>query len=81
MLLRYLADASYWIYLVHSWFCLRSSTALMDLDWPWGSKFATAVLATLGIRLLSYHGLVRATVLRKVLGQARPDTSPSPGAV
>lgn len=81
VLLRYLADASYWIYLVHLPVLFAIQYGLMDLDWPWGSKFATAVLATLGICLLSYHGLVRATVLRKVLGQARPDTSPSPGAV
>ncbi|MEH0165053.1 ATP-binding cassette domain-containing protein [Roseateles microcysteis] len=70
---RYVADASYWIYLAH----LPVVVALQVWvgDWPlhWSLKFPFVVLASLVPLFLSYHYLVRSTVIGKVLnGKAYP---------
>lgn len=66
--LRYLSDASYWIYVVHLPILFAIQYRLLDVALPWGIKFATSVLATLGLCLLSYHVLVRRTRLGDLLG-------------
>lgn len=67
-LLRYLADASYWIYLVHLPVLFVVQYRLMDLDAGWGWKLAVAVVATLGTCLAGYELLVRRTPLRRLVG-------------
>jgi glucan biosynthesis protein C len=74
-LLRYLADASYWVYLVHLPVLFVVQYRLMDLDWPWWRKFAVAVAATLAVCLVGYELLVRRTPLARLVGvasRARP---------
>jgi glucans biosynthesis protein C len=68
---RYLADASYWMYLMHLpivWMLLAWS-----LRWPlhWAVKFPLVVLATMGLLLLTYHWLVRGTFLGAFLNGRR----------
>jgi glucan biosynthesis protein C len=70
--LRYLADASYWIYIVHLPILFAIQYRLLDSDLPWGAKFAIAVLATFGLCLLSYHVLVRRTLVGNLLGVRAP---------
>jgi peptidoglycan/LPS O-acetylase OafA/YrhL len=58
---RYLADASYWMYLVHLpiiWLLQAWS-----FRWPlhWSVKFAAVIAITVALLLLSYHYLVRGT--------------------
>ncbi len=36
---RYLADASYWIYLIHLPIVMALQVAVSNLDWPWSIKF------------------------------------------
>lgn len=79
-LLRYLADASYWIYLVHLPVLLVIQYRLLDLDWPWPAKFALALGLTLGLCLLSYEALVRRTVLAGMLGGGGHPARRSPDA-
>jgi ABC-type multidrug transport system ATPase subunit/peptidoglycan/LPS O-acetylase OafA/YrhL len=70
---RYISDASYWIYLAH--LPLVCALQVWVGDWPlhWGVKYPVVVLASLALLLLSYHWLVRSTVIGKVLnGKARP---------
>lgn len=70
---RYVADASYWIYLAH--LPLVMALQVWVGDWPlhWGVKYPVVVVTSLALLLLSYHGLVRATVIGKVLnGRAYP---------
>lgn len=69
--LRYLADASYWVYSVHLPVLLAVQYRLMDVDTNWQAKFAISVVATLGISFVSYHLLVRNTVLGRLLNGAR----------
>jgi glucans biosynthesis protein C len=61
--LRYLADSSYWMYLMHLPLLLLCELFLADLDWP----IAIKLLLTLGLcvvlLLVSYHLLVRSTWL------------------
>ena len=69
--LRYLADASYWVYIVHLPVLLAVQYRLMDVDTNWQAKFAISVVATLGISFVSYHLFVRNTVLGRLLNGAR----------
>ena len=52
--LRYLADASYWMYIAHLPLVMALQTAWMGLGAPWWLKFAAVVLATCALLLWSY---------------------------
>lgn len=70
-LLRYLADASYWVYIVHLPILFAIQYPLLDVDANWPIKFTISLAATLAISFLSYHLLVRNTVLGKLLNGTR----------
>jgi ABC-type multidrug transport system ATPase subunit/peptidoglycan/LPS O-acetylase OafA/YrhL len=75
--IRYLADASYWIYLVH--LPVVAALQVWVGHWPlhWGLKYPFIVAVTLALLLLSYHFLVRPTPLGKLLnGRAYPRRTP-----
>ncbi|MGM9481445.1 ATP-binding cassette domain-containing protein [Roseateles sp. NT4] len=70
---RYMADASYWIYLVH--LPLVAGLQVWVGDWPlhWSLKYPFIVALSLALLLLSYHWLVRPTPIGKLLnGKAYP---------
>ena len=69
---RYLSDASYWTYIVHLPILFAIQYRLLDIELPWGIKFAASVLATFGLCLLSYHALVRRTFVGDLLGVRAP---------
>lgn len=68
---RYLADASYFLYLAH----LPVVFALQVLvaPWPlhWSLKFTLIVAVTLAVLLTCYHVLVRPTVIGEILNGRR----------
>ena len=64
---RYLADASYWLYLVHPPIVFGLQVLVMDLPLPWTIKFPGVVALTMAILLASYHWLVRPTFLGELL--------------
>jgi glucan biosynthesis protein C len=66
--LRYLAQSSYWTYLLHLPLLFAVQYVLMDLEWAWPLKFAVASAVTLAGCLLSYQVLVRNTRLRRFVG-------------
>ena len=68
---RYLADASYWMYLAH--LPIVFALQLLVLDWPlhWSVKFVGIVTVTVAILLLSYHIVVRRTIIGQVLNGRR----------
>jgi glucans biosynthesis protein C len=72
--MRYLSDASYWIYIVHLPILFAIQYRLLDVDLPWGIKFVAAVLATFSLCLLSYQTLVRRTVVGDLLAVRAPVT-------
>ncbi len=72
--LRYPSDASYWIYLVHLPILFTLQYRLLDVNLPWGIKFAASVLATFGLCLLGCHAFVRSTRLGGLQGARAPTT-------
>jgi peptidoglycan/LPS O-acetylase OafA/YrhL len=78
--LRWLADASYWTYLVHLPVLFGIQYRLMDIALSWPSKLSLATTLTLGICLLSYQWLVRGSVMGRLLDgrlfAARPHRLP-----
>lgn len=77
---RYLADASYWMYLAH--LPLVFALQLVVLKWPlhWSVKFPLIVGVSVAILLLSYHFLVRNTFIGEVLNGGRRSRKVAPTA-
>jgi glucan biosynthesis protein C len=70
-LLRYLSDASYWIYLVHVPVMLLAQGALANISAPALVKFSLATLLTAWVCVTSYHFLVRNTFMGELLNGRR----------
>jgi glucans biosynthesis protein C len=70
---RYLADASYWLYLIHLPIVMALQVALSQLDWPGLTKFAIILLVALPPMLVSYHLLVRFTFIGVALNGRRAE--------
>jgi ABC-type multidrug transport system ATPase subunit len=68
---RYIADASYWIYLAHLPLIFYLQFLLTDLPWHWAVKFPIVLSAALVLLFASYHFLVRFTVVGEVLNGRR----------
>ena len=78
---RYLADASYWMYLVHLpivWL-LQAWMLRWPLAWPF--KLALVLALTWAVLLASYHWLVRSTFMGVFLNGRRYPRSPKAAAV
>lgn len=60
---RYLADASYWMYLVHMPLILLLQVAVMRWAVHWSIKFPLIVVVAFALLLLSYEYLVRYTFI------------------
>jgi glucans biosynthesis protein C len=70
---RYLADSSYWLYLVHIPVLYFFQTFFAPFDWHWSIKYSLSIAGTMPILLVSYHYLVRPTFIGAVLnGRRRP---------
>ncbi|WP_139417944.1 acyltransferase family protein [Agromyces laixinhei] len=70
-LMRYLADASYWSYLLHLPIVIAVGLALADLDWPILVKLAITFTVTAVLLLGSYDLFVRSTWIGKWLNGHR----------
>jgi glucan biosynthesis protein C len=68
---RYVADASYWIYLVHLPLLMFIQYMLLNTSWNLWLEFALSVLLTMLISLLSYALLVRHTPIGWMLNGRR----------
>ena len=64
---RYLADSSYWLYLVHVPVVYFLQVIFAPVPWHWAIKFPLIVLFTLTLLLLSYHFCVRPTWIGQIL--------------
>jgi len=64
---RYLADASYWIYLVHLPLVVALQALAAQLAWPWPLKFLAILVAAFVVMLVTYALFVRRTVVGAVL--------------
>lgn len=68
---RYLADASYWLYLIHMPIVMALQVALSQRDRPGLIKFAIILVVAIPPMLASYHLLVRFTFIGAVLNGRR----------
>lgn len=64
---RYIADASYWLYLIHLPVVIWLQIAFAELPWHWSIKLVSVSVLTVGISLVIYDLLVRSTVIGKIL--------------
>lgn len=68
---RYIADASYWIYLVHLPLVMALQTLVGKLEWSWMLKFPLILIAAFAILFSSYHLLVRYSFIGVILNGKR----------
>lgn len=85
-LVRYLADASYWMYLVHLPVIIWTAGLLAPWSAPAGVKFVGVFIVTTAVTLLTYHGAVRSTAIGRFLNGRRyprglPRAQPQPAPV
>lgn len=70
---RYLADASYWMYIAHLPLVMALQTAFMQLHWHWAIKYLLINVLCAALLLLSYRYAVRTTWVGLLLnGRRRP---------
>ena len=73
---RYVADASYWIYLVHLPVVAAMQVLVGHQPWHWTVKFPLVVIVSFAVLFLSYRALVRPTFIGQILnGRKYPRTS------
>jgi glucan biosynthesis protein C len=77
---RYLADASYWAYLMHLPLLVLGQILIADLPWPALVKLTVNLGATTAVLLVSYHLVVRSTFLGRWLNGKRHPFRLRPGS-
>lgn len=85
---RYLADSSYWLYLMHLPVLAFFATSMNGLPWDWSVKYPLQIAATIAVLLVSYRYLVRPTFIGAILNgrryprgaRAEPAAAPTPAA-
>jgi ABC-type multidrug transport system ATPase subunit/peptidoglycan/LPS O-acetylase OafA/YrhL len=75
---RYLADASYWVYLAH--LPVVAALQVWVGHWPlhWSVKFPFILIASFAVLFGSYHYLVRSTLIGQLLNGRRHPRGPAP---
>lgn len=68
---RYLADASYWLYLIHLPIVIWLQIAFAELPFHWSIKLLSISALTICIAILFYDAFVRATFIGAVLNGKR----------
>jgi ABC-type multidrug transport system ATPase subunit/peptidoglycan/LPS O-acetylase OafA/YrhL len=69
--IRYVADASYWIYLVHLPIVAALQVVVGHLPWHWSVKFPLILGVSLFVLIVSYRYLVRSTFVGQLLNGRR----------
>jgi len=68
---RYIADSSYWVYLIHLPLVIALQAWVSHLDWPWEAKFAVVLGVGFALMFASYELLVRHTFIGVMLNGRR----------
>ena len=74
---RYIADASYWLYLIHVPLIMALQVAVSQLGWPWWVKFPLILGVAFPLMFASYHLLVRYSFIGAILNGRRESRSKS----
>jgi glucan biosynthesis protein C len=76
---RYIADSSYWIYLIHLPLIMALQAAVSRLGWPWEAKFAAILGVGFALMFASYQLFVRRSVIGAILnGRRAPKVAHTP---
>jgi len=75
---RYIADSSYWLYLVHVPLVMALQVAVSQLPWPWFVKYPLVLAITFPILFATYQLLVRHSFIGRVLNGPRESRSNRP---
>jgi hypothetical protein len=78
---RYLADSSYWVYIVHVVVAMFVQVLVVDAHWPWYVKYLTVFSAATAVSLFSYELLVRHTWLGGWINGRRVPRRTAPAVV
>lgn len=73
--IRYLADSSYWMYLIHLPVVVWLQIAVAEVQIHWLPKLVLISGATIGLALLTYKLFVRSTLLGQLLNGHRSERS------
>jgi glucan biosynthesis protein C len=76
---RYLADASYWIYLVHLPLVVALQVVMAKLSWPTIVEFPLLLAIAFGLMLATYHLFVRFSFIGAILNGRRKERPPAAG--
>jgi hypothetical protein len=77
-LIRYLADSSYWLYVLHLPIVFGLQTWMMDMPMHWSIKFPLLIILTCVPLVLTYHWFVRSTWIGSIMnGRKYPRERPS----
>ena len=68
---RYLADASYWIYLIHLPLVMVGQVLVVNAVLPWFVKFGLVIGGTMAVSLLTYELLIRHSFMGRWLNGRR----------
>jgi glucan biosynthesis protein C len=80
--MRYLSDASYWIYILHLPLVMLAQVWVQDWAWPWQLKLAAVSLGVFAVCLASYELTVRHGFMGRWLnGRRVPWRKPKPDVV
>lgn len=71
--LRYIADSSYWMYLIHLPLVVWMQVAVAEFSFHWMIKLVSISVVTLVLSLISYDLFVRSTFLGQLLNGRRRD--------
>lgn len=84
--MRYISDASYWVYLIHLPFCMLIPWFMLELNIPATIKALIVFCGATTVSFISYHYCVRSTFIGQFLnGRKFPNTrviaeTPSPSS-
>jgi peptidoglycan/LPS O-acetylase OafA/YrhL len=68
---RYIADSSYWLYLVHLPVVAALQVLVGHLPWHWAIKFPLILVSSFALLFASYHWLARFTFIGALLNGRR----------
>ena len=75
---RYVADSSYWLYLMHLPVLVPIGVVFQALSFHWSIEYTLTLAATMAVLLASYHTMVRFTFIGAILNGRRHPRPPSP---
>jgi glucan biosynthesis protein C len=78
---RYIADSSYWLYLIHLPLVIALQAMVSRLDWPWEVKILVILGIAFPLMFASYQLLVRRSFIGAILNGARAPKPSKPAAL